>query len=77
MVSPWRHLTSFVPNWKHPQACDDTAHQRPHKWSIIVCSEQPFGKNRITLESVHRFALEINLLVPIWNKSPPEVIYEL
>ena len=46
----------------------------PHKWSIIVCLERPSGKNRITEELVHRFASHVNLLVPTWHKSPPEVI---
>ena len=48
----------------------------PHKWSIIVCSERPFRKNRITHEPVHRFASQINLLVLKWHKCPPEVICE-
>ena len=46
----------------------------PHKWSIIVCSERPSGKNRITQELVHQFASQINLLVLTWHKSLPEVI---
>ena len=49
----------------------------PHKWSIIVCSERTFGKNLLTQEPVHWFASQINLLVPIWHESPPEVICEL
>ena len=48
----------------------------PHKWRIMVCSEQKNRKNRITQETVHRFASQINLLVPTWHKSPPEVIYK-
>ena len=46
----------------------------PHKWSIIVCSERPSGKNRITKGPVHRFVSQISLLDPTWYKSPPEVI---
>ena len=46
----------------------------PHKWSIIVCSERPSGKNRITKGPVHRFVSQISLLDPTWCKSPPEVI---
>ena len=41
---------------------------------IIVCSEKSFGENRITQETVHRFALQINLLVPASQTFPPEVI---
>ena len=48
----------------------------PHKWSIVVSSERPSGKNRITKGPVHRFVSQINLLVPTWHESPPEVIWE-
>ena len=41
---------------------------------IIVCLEKYFGENRITQETVHRFALQINLLVPALQTFPPEVI---
>ena len=34
----------------------------PHKGSIMICSERPSSKNRITQESVHRFASQISLL---------------
>ena len=40
--------------------------------SILV----KFGKKRITQEPVHRFASQINLLIPIQEESPPEVICE-
>ena len=48
----------------------------PLKWSIIVCSGRPSGKNRITEVPVHRFVSQINLFVPTWHKSPPEVNWE-
>ena len=37
----------------------------PNKWSIIVCSERPSGKNRIAQELVHRLTSEIDLLTPL------------
>ena len=46
----------------------------PLKWSIIVCSEWPVGKNRITQEAVPQFAPQINSLVLTWHKSPMEVV---
>ena len=48
----------------------------PHKWSIMVCSEQPSGNKHIKQGLVHPFVLQMNLLVPTWRKSPPEVIWE-
>ena len=48
----------------------------PHKWSIMVCSEQPSGNKHIKQGRVHPFVLQMNLLVPTWHKSPPEVIWE-
>ena len=44
----------------------------PHKWCIIVSLGRPSGKNHITQEPVHQLASQINL--PLWHKSPPEVI---
>ena len=46
-----------------------------HQWCSIV-SERPSSKNCTTQGPVHRFATLINLLVPAWYKSPPEVIRE-
>ena len=46
----------------------------PHQ-SCSIVSERPSGKNCITQGPVHRFVSLINLLVPTWHKSPPEVIY--
>ena len=39
------------------------------KCTIKVSLERPFGKNSITQESVYRFALQINALVPILDES--------
>ena len=42
----------------------------------IIVSERPSGKNRITQELVPRFVSQINLLVLIWHKPKPEVIWK-
>ena len=48
----------------------------PHNCNIIVCLERPSGKKSITQEPVYEFALQINLLAPIWKKHPPKGICE-
>ena len=47
----------------------------PHQWCSIVF-EWSSSKNCITQWPVHQFVTLIDLLVPTWHKSPPEVIWE-
>ena len=63
--------------WHHLYLCQNTVgyFSLPNQWCSIV-SERPSGKNCITQGPVHRFVSLINLLIPTWHKSPPEVIWE-